>query len=373
MKNNWRSIKMNQRMLNFIFVLVVVILFLPNVVFASGWLKNKDGIMVWSTSDSLDGESFKWKGAAVDKYAEGLGTLELYNNGKLVASYKGSMHLGKYHGKGIYVWSSDGDRYEGDFVEGIKTGKGTYFFANGKRYEGDFIDDKRTGKGTFMWPNGDRYEGDFIDGNRTGKGTYVWPNGDRYEGDFVEGVITGKGAYIYSNGEKYVGEWKENKKHGKGVLYNANGSINKQGNWVSGEYVQSIFEDTEYVFKNLLKNPQVFAEKHLMYGKRTPEFDLWVGGYGNYIREIHLGLENGVIKYAFIKVDDFGAYNIARPIVVDYYGKPSSEGGTAWGTYKSEWLLNDVSITLSAAVTRGSSFYGETSEKSFMMFTIRSR
>ena len=32
------------------------------------------------------------------------------------------------------------------------------------------------------WSNGDRYDGDFVDGRREGKGVMVLINGDRYEG-----------------------------------------------------------------------------------------------------------------------------------------------------------------------------------------------
>jgi len=45
--------------------------------------------------------------------------------------------------------------------------------AEGNRYEGDFVDGKRTGKGTFTWANGNKYEGDFVDGKFHGKGTLV--------------------------------------------------------------------------------------------------------------------------------------------------------------------------------------------------------
>ena len=65
----------------------------------------------------------------------------------------------------------------------------------GDRYEGDFVDNKRTGKGIYTWATGDRYDGDWIDGKQNGKGSFVYgPNsqraGDRYEGEFVDGKMT---------------------------------------------------------------------------------------------------------------------------------------------------------------------------------------
>jgi hypothetical protein len=65
--------------------------------------------------------------------------------------------------------------------------------TEGNRYEGDFVDGKRTGKGTFTWANGNRYEGDFVDGKLHGKGTFVDVDGNRYEGDFVDGKFMVKG------------------------------------------------------------------------------------------------------------------------------------------------------------------------------------
>ena len=38
---------------------------------------------------------------------------------------------GSIHGKGFYTYS-DGGNYLGDFVEGVKQGKGKYTSANGK-------------------------------------------------------------------------------------------------------------------------------------------------------------------------------------------------------------------------------------------------
>jgi len=44
----------------------------------------------------------------------------------------------------------------------------TKHYANGVRYEGQFVDGKRTGSGVVHWANGDRYEGQFVDGKGTG-------------------------------------------------------------------------------------------------------------------------------------------------------------------------------------------------------------
>ncbi len=38
---------------------------------------------------------------------------------------------------------SNGNQYEGDYVEGNKHGMGIYKWADGRIYEGQFINDKR--------------------------------------------------------------------------------------------------------------------------------------------------------------------------------------------------------------------------------------
>ena len=45
----------------------------------------------------------------------------------------------KKHGKGEQVWGFAtkwaGDKYKGDWVEDVRTGRGVYTLANGDRYE----------------------------------------------------------------------------------------------------------------------------------------------------------------------------------------------------------------------------------------------
>jgi len=46
-----------------------------------------------------------------------------------------------------------------------------------------------------MWKNGSRYEGMWVDGKATGKGTFYYTDGDVYEGDQLEDRATGYGKY----------------------------------------------------------------------------------------------------------------------------------------------------------------------------------
>ncbi len=61
-------------------------------------------------------------------------------------------------------------RYIGEVVNGIREGKGIYYYNNGDRYEGEWRNDKREGKGIDYYHNGDREEGEHSNGQAEGKG-----------------------------------------------------------------------------------------------------------------------------------------------------------------------------------------------------------
>jgi len=84
--------------------------------------------------------------------------------------------------------------------------------------------------------NGDLYEGDVVNGQRTGKGKYVSKNGSVYVGDFVNGVRTGKGKLTLSNGTVYEGDFVNGKANGFGKLTQNTGEV-QLGRFVDGKYV----------------------------------------------------------------------------------------------------------------------------------------
>ena len=153
-----------------------------------------------------------------------------YDNGDV---YEGITVDGKRTGKGKYTWA-DGDVYEGDFVDDKRTGKGRYVWKSGNVYEGDFVDGKCHGKGKRIWADGDVYEGDFVDDKRTGKGRYVWKSGKVYEGDFVDGKCHGKGKRTWVGGDVYVGDFATDKRSGKGKY-----------TWADGEDYEGDFVDSK--------------------------------------------------------------------------------------------------------------------------------
>ena len=139
------------------------------------------------------------------------------------ARYEGEFRDDKRNGRGVITFAS-GARYEGEFRDDKFNGRGVYTSANGDRYDGEHRDDKLNGRGVITSANGNRYEGEFRDGKRNGRGVITFANGDRYEGEFRDDNRNGRGVYTYADGNRYDGEHRDDKRNGRGVITFANGN-----------------------------------------------------------------------------------------------------------------------------------------------------
>ena len=83
-------------------------------------------------------------------------------------------------------------------------------------------------------PNGDRYEGSFLGGERSGEGTCVYVNGDRYIGTWAKDSRHGPGEIAFARGGGYDGGWVEDKMEGEGELTLPDGRV-ASGVWKAGE------------------------------------------------------------------------------------------------------------------------------------------
>lgn len=103
-------------------------------------------------------------------------------------------------------------------------------YSNGDQYEGYFLNGLYNGEGKYTWSNGDCYEGEFMNGqiNGTGRLTF-FGTGQYWEGNFVQGTIsTGTGIFYYgSNGDKFDGEWVNGQPNGVGILLHPDGTSDK--------------------------------------------------------------------------------------------------------------------------------------------------
>mmetsp|Transcript_168819 Transcript_168819/g.542585 ORF Transcript_168819/g.542585 Transcript_168819/m.542585 type:complete len:135 (+) Transcript_168819:129-533(+) len=97
-------------------------------------------------------------------------------------TYKGELdEISERHGKGTFFYNT-GDRYEGQWVHGVKQGSGSYYYATGDVYKGDFHHDRMHGQGKFTTQSQEFYEGEFSDGRRHGQGQWRTRDGKTVEG-----------------------------------------------------------------------------------------------------------------------------------------------------------------------------------------------
>jgi hypothetical protein len=130
--------------------------------------------------------------------------------------------------------------YSGSCANGLISGTGiSKLYSNNKLIyvlEGEFREGKPHGKGTMTRINGDKYVGEYKNGLRNGQGTYFHlqdnpRKGDVHFGEWKNGRPNGQGTLTYANGSKYVGEWLDGNRHGQGVVFASDGSIINQGIW----------------------------------------------------------------------------------------------------------------------------------------------
>jgi hypothetical protein len=162
-----------------------------------------------------------------------------YTNGD---TYQGAYLEGMRHGPGTYAYYNKvkvGDDetayynfFQGTFKQNVKTGMGKVTYKDGGFYHGQFLNGKRSGQGTFKYSNGDIYCGMWKDGKKHGDGTYVYSK-TKYEvtGNWKDGQVT-KGVWKLSDGTQYEGGFKNQKPCGDGIWKMAKGTI------VEGAYIQ---------------------------------------------------------------------------------------------------------------------------------------
>lgn len=125
--------------------------------------------------------------------------------------YKGEFVNGYTHGQGTYTWGDDAS-FTGQFILGVpQVPHVGCYIAEPRlrgRYNGECKEGKAHGHGKAIGI--DVYEGDFINGVLDGNGTYIWYNKDRYIGQLKNGKAHGRGVMKFIDGTEIVGKWIDN-------------------------------------------------------------------------------------------------------------------------------------------------------------------
>ncbi len=155
--------------------------------------------------------------------ANGYGTM-IYSNGQ---KFTGEFDNGLRHGQGV-LFINDTRKYVGSWKNGRKHGEGRIYLDKKILAAGNWSNNKLIKSATFQ--NG------CINGNcQDGYSTYLFNDGKKIIGEFSNGVLKGHSICFYPDGSKYVGEWKFDNRNGRGVLYSE--KSNQNGFWLDDAFV----------------------------------------------------------------------------------------------------------------------------------------
>jgi hypothetical protein len=133
--------------------------------------------------------------------------------------------------------TSKGNKYIGEFRDGIFNGYGTLDYIGGDKYLGEFKDGNFNGQGTYAFADGGKYVGEFKDDKFHGQGTITFKDGHKYIGDHKDNKRDGQGVYSRPDGSSALGEWKNNLPNGRFIEYRANKSVERSGIFEGGKLI----------------------------------------------------------------------------------------------------------------------------------------
>lgn len=170
----------------YVILLLLCLCLASTSVYAGEWITDQStGCKVWDEFPE-PGKSISWSGKCEGGMANGQEILKLYHAKSGIrkenALLEVTLKSGNIEGKGTANFST-GNKYVGTFKSGRPDrGVLTGIFENGNRYDGEIVNGKKEGKGTMTWTNGDKYVGEWRDNKRNGKGTITFANGNKYDG-----------------------------------------------------------------------------------------------------------------------------------------------------------------------------------------------
>ena len=116
-------------------------------------------------------------------------------------TYEGSWEEGRMQGSGTMTWSENGilEVYTGEWANNLPQGQGKYTWHA--------TEDGMFGKEMPVQQTNNSFEGTWSKGLRSGYGTFQFANGSKYEGQWANNLKHGDGRYTYEDGRIYAGEF----------------------------------------------------------------------------------------------------------------------------------------------------------------------
>lgn len=183
-------------------------------------------------------------------------------------------------------WKPGTYTFEGSFVEGLKSGRGSIKWSEEKddvthttAYEGEWMHDQMHGQGTYTDFDGLVLQGSFYEGLAhgictittedyvvtceyncgipDGIGSKTWTNSNKkFEGVFKEGLMS-RGILTFEDNSKYEGGFKGENPHGHGIMNYPDGTT-YSGSWVEGKRdgMGTLFSKQHIMYMGLWKQDQ---------------------------------------------------------------------------------------------------------------------
>lgn len=129
---------------------------------------------------------------------------------------------------------------EPDTFGGMVSSVGILKYDSGNIYEGQLLNGQRSGKGKMTFANGDKYLGMWKqDQMCDNDGIYSFKNGNEYRGDFKTtfankyGVFEGQGQLKISGVGTFVGQFSSGNANGPGKFEYCDGQKTFEGTWTN--------------------------------------------------------------------------------------------------------------------------------------------
>lgn len=199
--------------------------------------RSGQGTFLWENGESYVGE---WK----DDQITGKGVLTQSNQ----TVQSGTFRKGKLYTGIVSIPQDDGGILLRTLSEGELRTSASLTWPDGTTVEGK-ISKKTgtfTGNVTISYPNGDIYEGELSGNLKSGKGTYTWANGSNlwsvgtgahYTGEWINDQMEGSGTYYFGKTEKnnYIkGQFSANAPLGT-ITYVSSAGIRYDTTWKDGK------------------------------------------------------------------------------------------------------------------------------------------